>query len=92
MFSIFFIQILIPKRSQFTYFNNHVEFNLFITGSSSATIENTTNVHTPKKTQSKRITTLTLAIIGVTVVFVILLMMYVYMRLLEKSNVNTNTI
>lgn len=95
MLNIFFNilhSILIPKRSQFTYFNNHVEFYLFITGSSSATIENTTNFHTPKKTQSKMITTLTLAIIGVTVVFVILIMMYVYMRLLEKSYVNTNTI
>lgn len=83
---------MIPKRSQFTILNNHVVFYQFITGSSSATIENTTNFHTPKKIPIKRITALTLAITGVTFIFLILIMMYVYMRLLEKSYVNTNTL
>lgn len=65
-------------------------FYAFITGSSGVTVENTTNFLNPKKTQ--RSTTLTLAIIGLTVVFSIIIMMYIFTGLLEKCLVDTNTI
>ncbi|XP_052682257.1 uncharacterized protein LOC128162880 [Crassostrea angulata] len=52
--------------------------------SSSATVENTTNVYYPAKTQSKRNTTLLLAVIGLTGVFVIVIMMYILTGLLEN--------
>lgn len=67
-------------------------FYAFITGSSSATVENTTKIFSPKKTHSKRSTTLMLAIIGLTVVFSIIIMMYIFTGLLEKCLVDTNTI
>lgn len=67
-------------------------FYAFITGSSSATVENTTKFFSPKKTHSKRSTTLMLAIIGLTVVFSIIIMMYIFTGLLEKCLVDTNTI
>lgn len=67
-------------------------FYAFITGSSSATVENTTKIFSPKKTHSKRSTTLLLAIIGLTVVFSIIIMMYIFTGLLEKCLVDTNTI
>lgn len=65
-------------------------FYAFITGSSGVTVENTTNFLNPKKTQ--RSTTLMLAIIGLTVVFSIIIMMYIFTGLLEKCLVDTNTI
>lgn len=65
-------------------------FYALITGSSGVTVENTTNFLNPKKTQ--RSTTLMLAIIGLTVVFSIIIMMYIFTGLLEKCLVDTNTI
>lgn len=65
-------------------------FYAFITGSSGVTVENTTNFFNLKKTQ--RSTTLMLAIIGLTVVFSIIIMMYSFTGLLEKCLVDTNTI
>lgn len=65
-------------------------FYAFITGSSGVTVENTTIFLNPKKTQ--RSTTLMLAIIGLTVVFSIIIMMYIFTGLLEKCLVDTNTI
>lgn len=65
-------------------------FYAFIAGSSGVTVENTTNLFNPKKTQ--RSTTLMLAIIGLTVVFSIIIMMYIFTGLLEKCLVDTNTI
>lgn len=60
-------------------------FHAFITGSSSATVENTTNFNSPMKTHSKRNTTLILAIIGLTVVFSVIIMMYIFTGLLENA-------
>lgn len=72
--------------------NNHVDFYLFVTGSPSALVENTTNFYSPMKTQSKRSITLMLAIIGLTVVISIIIMMYMFTRLFEKCLVKNNTI
>lgn len=72
--------------------NNHVDFYLFVTGSPSAPVENTTNFYSPMKTQSKRSITLMLAIIGLTVVISIIIMMYMFTRLFEKCLVKNNTI
>lgn len=60
-------------------------FHAFITGSSSATVENTTNFNSPMKTHSKRNITLILAIIGLTVVFSVIIMMYIFTGLLENA-------
>lgn len=66
-------------------------FFSFITGSFSATVENTTIYYYPKKTQSKMSSTLVLAIIGLTVVFLIVIMMYIFTGLFKNCFVNTNT-
>lgn len=55
-----------------------------VESSSSATVENTTNFYYPAKTQSKRNTTLLLAVIGLTGVFLIVIMMYILTGLLEN--------
>lgn len=72
--------------------NNLVDFYLFVTGSPSALVENTTNFYSPMKTQSKRSITLMLAIIGLTVVISIIIMMYMFTKLFEKCLVKNNTI
>lgn len=83
---------MIFERSQFTNLNNYVEFNSFITGSSSVALENTTNFQTTKNTQSKRISNLMYAVIGLAAVSLITSMMYLYTRLLEKRLKNIHIV
>lgn len=92
IFQILIIQDSYFKKSQLTNLKQPCKFYSFITDSSSATVENTTDFYSPKKTQSKRNTTLVLATLGLTVVFLIMILMYIFTGLLEKCIVKTNTI
>lgn len=83
-FQILILRDSYLKNLNYLNRNNHVDFFSFITGSFSATVENTTIFYYPKKTQSKMSFTLMLAIIGLTVVFLIVIMMYIFTGLFEK--------
>lgn len=63
-----------------------------VKSSPSAGVENATIFYSPKKTQSKMRSTLMFVIMGLTGLFLIVIIMYIFTGLLEKFLVNTNTV